>query len=44
MARKPQMRISQAIIKFETELGKDESLREIVGRLKEDLNKQAKKN
>ena len=37
------MRISQAIIEFETRLRNDELLRKIVDRLGEDLSKGAKK-
>lgn len=37
------MRISQAIIEFETRRGNDESLRKMVDELKEDLSKRANK-
>jgi len=37
------MRMSQAIIEFETELRKDESLRKLVGELEKELTQQAKK-
>jgi chromosomal replication initiation ATPase DnaA len=41
--RRSPMRISQAIIEFETRLREDESLRKIVDKLKKGLSKQAKK-
>jgi hypothetical protein len=41
--RRSPMRISQAIIEFETRLGKDESLRKMAEQLEEDLSKRANK-
>jgi hypothetical protein len=41
--RRSPMRISQAIIEFETRRGNDESLRKMVDELEEDLSKRANK-